>query len=181
MPINQIQFQRGLSLPDFLKEFGTEQQCEDALAKARWPSGWRCAHCSYSRYFHTGSGKGRLVWECFLCGYQSSSIIGTILENTKLPLTVWFLAMFCSRKTRMAPVLWSSSGCSGVSYPTAWSLKRKLLAAMGEREHKRRLGVSCRSTMPTVSIPDMRMAGAARCKRVPLLLRCKRMRRASLR
>lgn len=94
MPLNQIQFQRGLSLPEFLKRFGTEPQCEAALAKARWPSGWRCAHCGCSRFFHTRNGKGRLLWECFVCGYQSSSIVGTMLQNTKLPLTVWFLAMY---------------------------------------------------------------------------------------
>lgn len=53
MPINQIQFQHGLSLPEFLTNLGTEQQCEAALVKARRPSAWRCAHCGCSRFFHT--------------------------------------------------------------------------------------------------------------------------------
>jgi hypothetical protein len=35
MPINKIQFQPGLSLPDFLAQFGTEAQCETALEKTR--------------------------------------------------------------------------------------------------------------------------------------------------
>lgn len=139
MPINQIQFQRGLSLPEFLKDFGTEQQCEAALAKARWPSGWRCAHCSCSRFFHTRNGKGRLLWECFLCGYQSSSIVGTMLENTKLPLPVWFLAMHLLTQNKNGTSALELKRMLGVSYPTAWSIKHKLLAVMSEREHKRRL------------------------------------------
>lgn len=40
MPINAIQFQRGLSLPQFHALHGTEPQCERALVAARWPHGW---------------------------------------------------------------------------------------------------------------------------------------------
>ncbi len=42
MSINPIQFQRGLSLPDFLSQYGTEAQCESALEKVRWRDGFRC-------------------------------------------------------------------------------------------------------------------------------------------
>ena len=33
-------------------------------------------------------------WECLICSYQSSSVVGTVFEPTKLPLSVWFLAMY---------------------------------------------------------------------------------------
>jgi hypothetical protein len=36
-----IQFQKGLSLPLFQRFYGTEDQCEAALEKARWPDGFR--------------------------------------------------------------------------------------------------------------------------------------------
>jgi len=39
MPINPIQFQRGLSLPEFFERHGSEEQCEAALEQARWPTG----------------------------------------------------------------------------------------------------------------------------------------------
>jgi hypothetical protein len=35
MPQNPIQFQHGLSLPEFFNRYGTEAQCEQALADAR--------------------------------------------------------------------------------------------------------------------------------------------------
>ena len=47
---NAIQFQKGLSLPDFLQLYGTETQCEDALAQVRWPEGFRCPRCDASVY-----------------------------------------------------------------------------------------------------------------------------------
>ena len=40
-----IQFQKGLSLPDFQRFYGTEEQWEAALEKARWPDGFRCPRC----------------------------------------------------------------------------------------------------------------------------------------
>ena len=40
MSMNTIQFQRGLSLPQFHAVYGTEQQYECALVASRWPHGW---------------------------------------------------------------------------------------------------------------------------------------------
>ena len=42
MAMNRIQFQPGLSLPAFHAQFGTEEQCADALEASRWPQGFRC-------------------------------------------------------------------------------------------------------------------------------------------
>jgi hypothetical protein len=46
---NTIQFQKGLSLPEFLQLYGTESQCEEALAQIRWPNGFRCPRCEGRR------------------------------------------------------------------------------------------------------------------------------------
>jgi hypothetical protein len=45
MPMNRVQFQKGLSLPEFLERYGTDEQCEQALVGARWPSGFVCPVC----------------------------------------------------------------------------------------------------------------------------------------
>lgn len=39
MAANRIQFQKGLSQPQFMELYGTEEKCEAALEKARWPEG----------------------------------------------------------------------------------------------------------------------------------------------
>jgi len=39
MAMNRIQFQPGLWMPEFLKEYGTEFQCEQALETVHWPDG----------------------------------------------------------------------------------------------------------------------------------------------
>jgi hypothetical protein len=45
MAMNRIQFQSGLSLPQFMELHGTEAKCEAALEQARWPDGFRCPRC----------------------------------------------------------------------------------------------------------------------------------------
>jgi hypothetical protein len=50
---NEMQFQAGLSLPVFLAQYGSEEQCRAALMKQRWPEGFRCpqygheGHCGH--------------------------------------------------------------------------------------------------------------------------------------
>ncbi|MEI8363336.1 MAG: IS1595 family transposase, partial [Betaproteobacteria bacterium] len=100
MPINTVQFQKGLSLPQFLKQYGTNEQCEAALVKMRWPKGWVCPKCASSRYASTHNG--RKLWECLDCEYQCSSIAGTVFEHTKLPLSIWFLGIHLVSQSKNA-------------------------------------------------------------------------------
>ena len=45
MPKNRVQFQRGMSLREFMAGYGTQQQCEQALFNWRWPRGFVCPEC----------------------------------------------------------------------------------------------------------------------------------------
>lgn len=139
MPMNRVQFQIGLSLADFQSQYGTEEQCESALFASRWPEGWRCTRCNCSRSFATQNRMGRPLRECLICGYQASSIVGTVFEHTKLPLTLWFLAMYSMTQSKNAISALELKRQLGVTYKTAWMLKHKLLQTMLLREEPRRL------------------------------------------
>jgi transposase-like protein len=117
-------------LPEFQALYGSEDQCERAVVAARWPQGWHCAHCGCKRYFLTRNGSGRQLWECFICGYQSSSIVGTVMEHTHLALRLWFLAMYLLTQHKNAISALALKRQLGVSYKTAWLLKHKLMQAM---------------------------------------------------
>ena len=93
MAMNRIQFQPGLSVPEFFQQYGTEAQCEAALEKARWPDGFRCPRCDGAAYYVL-RGTRRKLFQCAACRHQSSLIAGTLFQGTKLSLTVWFLAIY---------------------------------------------------------------------------------------
>lgn len=135
MSINRIQFQRGLSMPEFLKLYGTESQCEMALEKARWPEGFVCPCCGEKTHsvFKVGSHN---LYQCKACRHQTSLIAGTIFHKTKLPFSTWFMAIYLISQAKTGLSALALKRYLGVSYPTAWLIHHKLMAAMAEREDR---------------------------------------------
>jgi hypothetical protein len=138
MPMTRVQFQRGLSMPEFLKRYGSEEQCQAALAAARWPQGFVCPACGGGA--RTSFLRGELrYWECSGCSYQCSLISGTVFEATKLPLSRWFLAMQLLTQAKNNVSALELKRQLGVSYGSAWLIKHKLMEAMRVREQGREL------------------------------------------
>ena len=50
MAKNQVQFQQGYSLFEFMDDFGTEDKCEQALFNWRFPAGYVCRDCGNTTY-----------------------------------------------------------------------------------------------------------------------------------
>ena len=73
MARNKVQFQKGISLGDFLKHYGTEEQCCDALTNWRWPDGSRCSLCHHDKYCQL---KNRKLFQCNRCHHQTSVTAG---------------------------------------------------------------------------------------------------------
>jgi transcription elongation factor Elf1 len=78
-------------LQSFLKQFGTEAQCADALERRRWPQGFVCPDCGHAAAPVRVST--RELMQCRHCHHQTSVTAGTMFAATKLALTTWFLAM----------------------------------------------------------------------------------------
>jgi transposase-like protein len=133
MAMNRIQFQPGLSMPDFFAQFGTEAQCEAALLATRWPQGFRCPRCAGAAHSVIGTGK-RSLFQCSACRHQTSLIAGTVLQGTKLPLRIWFLAIYLISQAKTGLSALALKRQLGVSYPTAWLIQHKLMHAMAARE-----------------------------------------------
>jgi transposase-like protein len=115
-------------LPSFVARFGTDEQCRRYLFQARWPEGFRCAACGHDRAW---AHKARLIDECAACGKQHSLLAGTIFEQTKTGLALWFLAIFLVTSSKggiSAMELKRQMGFG--SYQTAWSWLHKIRKAM---------------------------------------------------
>lgn len=136
--MNLIQFQPGLSMTQFIEQYGTEAKCRRALYRARWPQGFRCPTCN-DRRRSSFRREGQIYYQCRACQHQTTLISGTLFASTKLPLTRWMLAihLLTSTKTNMAAL--ELKRHLGVCYRTAWRLKHKVMQAMMEREESRQL------------------------------------------
>lgn len=138
MAMNQVQFQAGLSMTQFIQRYGTEAKCYQALYRTRWPKGFRCPKCA-SRPRSRFRRADRVYYQCRACRHQTTLISGTVFEGSKLPLTTWFLAMhlLTGSKTNMSAL--ELKRHLGVCYDTAWKLKHKIMQVMTEREERRQL------------------------------------------
>jgi hypothetical protein len=137
MAKNRVQFQRGLSLPDFFAAYGSEAQCAETLFRWRWPLGFVCPECGHGEGYTTIQTRGLL--QCKHCRHQTSLTAGTIFAASKLPPTTWFLALYLLTQQKNAISAMELMRQLGVSYNTAWSLKHKLLQTMLERDANRQL------------------------------------------
>jgi hypothetical protein len=138
MSMNRVQFQPGLSLAEFERQYGTQEQCEAAVRGWRWPRGFSCPRCGAGN--HTEFRRGTLLYlQCTGCRYQCSLIAGTIFASTKLPLKTWFAAMHLLTKAKTNVSALELMRDLDVSYRSAWLVKHKLMETMRLREESRQL------------------------------------------
>jgi len=82
---------------EFITRFATENDCLDYIASLRWPDGFICPRCKSSKSWETARG----LIHCAECGCQTSIIAGTLFQDTRKPLRLWFHVMWwvMSQKT----------------------------------------------------------------------------------
>ena len=133
---NKIQFQRGYSLLELFHDYGTEEQCTQALFQWKWPEGFVCPECGTKSFCTL---KCRKVYQCNHCHHQTSLTSGTIFSSTKLPLSRWFLAIHLITQSKTGMSALELKRQVGVSYNTAWGMKQKIMQVMKERDDKKPL------------------------------------------
>ena len=113
---------------EFEKRFGTDEACRAYLAALRWPAGFRCPRCQSVHAWPRQTGG---LIECARCGYKASATAGTIFDRTRLPLTVWFHAMWLlTQQKNGASALTIQRQLGLTRYETTWTILHKLRRAM---------------------------------------------------
>lgn len=118
-------------LYDFEEQFGTEKQCLDYLYSLRWPDGYRCPRCYHNEAWQIKEWK----YKCRKCGYQATVTAGTFFQDSHLPITLWFKAIWyvCSQ-TGGANALDLQKQLNIGSYRTAWTMLLKIRRLMADNE-----------------------------------------------
>jgi len=115
-------------LREFQAKFATEDGCQQYLAACRWPDGFVCPRCGNQRAYALLKLKR---WQCIGCRHQVSLTAGTILHNTKTPLTVWFWAAYLmTTDKRGISDLLLQRQLALERYETAWMMLHKFRRAM---------------------------------------------------
>jgi transposase-like protein len=116
----ESQFKNLQQLLDFFKE---ESTCKAYYEQQRWGGNVACPHCGSLKVYRTNRG-----FKCGekLCAKKFSVTVGTIFENSKIPLRTWFAAMFLISTSKKGVSSLQLAGQLGITQKTAWFLLHRI-------------------------------------------------------
>lgn len=114
------------SIGEMLERFPTEQSYIDYLTEIRWRDGAYCPYCGSRTVYHFNDNRNH---KCGDCRKRFSIKVGTIFEDTKIPLQKWFMAIyfFTSHSKGISSVQLGRD--LGVTQKTAWFITHRLQEA----------------------------------------------------
>ena len=116
------------TLAAFQVRFATEEACRDYLTASRWPDGFRCPKCGHNDAYKLAT---RALFKCKACSHQASAIAGTVMHQTRVPLTLWFWATYLVTTHMLGISALQLQRQLGLSrYETSWTMLQRLRAAM---------------------------------------------------
>lgn len=119
------------TLKDLQKRFPTEESCHAFVALERWGGNPICVHCGCDRKIYVlNHGK---LFKCADCRKQFTVRIGTIFEDSPLPLQKWFHAMFVitAHKKGISSVQLSKD--IGITQKSAWHMLHRIRYGMSTK------------------------------------------------
>src|SRR6266576_5266244 len=115
------------NLKEFDVRFLSEESCREYLLQLRWPDGFRCPRCGCRE----SSPVRTVLLRCRECRHQTSVTAGTIFQETRTPLRLWFQAMWwITTQKNGASALGLQRVLGLKQYQTAWTWLHKLRSAM---------------------------------------------------
>jgi transposase-like protein len=109
-------------------KFSTQEECLSYLEKMRWCKTIKCPYCHSERTHLSKNEQGRHY--CYNCVKSFSVFVGTIFEDTRLELPVWFQVINAMLKNKTGLSATQISSQYGITLKTAWLTAMKIRCAM---------------------------------------------------
>ncbi len=121
-----------VELPETLQEaityFADEARALDFMVSLRWPNGKvTCPHCHAGEVTFLATQKR---WKCKGCRKQFSAKVGTIFEDSALPLSKWFPAFWLIVNAKNGISSYEIGRSLGVTQKTGWFMLQRIRLAM---------------------------------------------------
>jgi transposase-like protein len=129
-----------LNLVKLAREYSDEDKARALLEQILWPDGPLCPHCKnhkekpiYALKPQASSKRpGRAgLYKCGACRKQFTIRVGTILEDSHLPIALWLQAIFILCSSKKGVSAHQLHRMLDISYKTAWFMAHRIRFAMG--------------------------------------------------
>lgn len=149
-----------LNLSTISKHFSSEEAAYELIESIRWPGGPICPHCGSvdHAYFltpksvrktSTGKKTYRRVWKCVDCRKQFSVLVGTIFEDSKIPLSKWLLAIHLLCQGKNSVSAHELHRTLDITYKSAWFMAHRIRYAMARPPLVHQLGTGAETEEDT--------------------------------
>lgn len=117
------------TLQQAIVHFSNPDNCIDFMVSRRWPNGVECPTCGSKevRFLPT-----RRIWECKgkHPKRQFSAKIGTIMEDSALPLDKWLVAMWMVANCKNGVSSYEVARALGITQKSAWFMLHRIRLTM---------------------------------------------------
>ena len=115
------------TLQQAIRHFSNEQVCINTIAAIRWPDGPICPKCNHSEHYYLATQKR---WKCKKCSKQFSVKLGTIFEDSPIPLDKWLVALWMLVNCKNGISSYEVGRDLGLTQKSAWFVLQRLRLAL---------------------------------------------------
>lgn len=124
------------TLLQMMQAFPDEQAAIDHFSAIRWRNGAFCPHCGSLKVYHFSDQR---THKCGDCRKRFSIKVGTIFEDSKIPLRTWMLAVWLVTSHKKGIASTTLAKDLGVTQKTAWFMLHRLRYAARTQSFNRPL------------------------------------------
>jgi transposase-like protein len=121
-----------LSVRDFFKRFPDDDACLQHVMDVRYGMRHICGKCGVDSTFHRMSG--RKAFACAHCGDHVYPCAGTVFQDSRTSLQLWFYAIYLFVATRHGVSGKELQRQLGVTYKTAWRMGQHIRVLMAKAD-----------------------------------------------
>jgi transposase-like protein len=118
------------TLEELNRVFGDNKVALNHFKSIRWRDGEFCPHCGHDKVYGL---KRENIYRCAQCRKNFSILVGTIFENSKLPLRVWFGAIWLLTNHPKGIASTTLARDLGITQKSAWFVLHRLRHAARTR------------------------------------------------
>lgn len=121
------------NLKDLMTRFQDEQTCRDFLVQHRWNGKPVCPYCGCGKSYKIENGK-RFKCANSECHRKYSVTVGTVAEDSNIPLSTWFGAIYLvsAHKKGISSVQLGKD--LGIAQKTAWFMLHRIREALRNKK-----------------------------------------------
>ena len=123
---------QAFSVREFFEQFPTEESCLERLMEIRHGLRHQCEKCGKDATFHRLAD--RPAYTCAHCGANFHPCAGTIFQDTRTPLRMWFYAIYLFVTTRHGVSGKELQRQLGVTYKTAYRIGQQIRTLMEQAD-----------------------------------------------